>query len=193
MREVPVQWTARILRPCPVLFLSSRHERKSNLAPLSRYLLLSHAPALIGFSLAPSSMSCHLVRQAGDCLLCVPDVSLLSEVHHAGIVSGRDHDKLRQLQLHMRGSRRVGPLVPAGALACLECEVRESRRVGADRFFVVEVVSAEVEDAAFGEEWMEEWAHWFHHLGGDRYLCRGQVVRPAAWVVERDLPPEETG
>ncbi|MBE7559897.1 flavin reductase [bacterium] len=191
MREIPVEWTARVLRPCPVLLLSSRHERRSNLAPLTRYALLSQAPTLIGFSLAPSSMSCHLVRQSGECILCVPDVSLLSEVHDAGIVSGRDCDKLRRLRLLLRGSRCVAPFVPVGALASLECEVRESRLVGGDRHFVVQVVSAEVDDEAFGEEWRPESAAWFHHLGGDRYLCRGEVLRAQPVVIEADLPLDD--
>lgn len=184
MREIPVAWTARVLAPAPVLLISSRHERKANLAPLTRYQILSHLPMLIGWSLAPSSMTCHLVRQAGECLLAVPDVSILSEVHHAGVVSGRDRDKLKELHLLLRGARRVGALVPGGALASLECEVRASAMIGADRHFVAEVVSAEVEDEVFEEDWRLESAHWFHHLGGLEYLCKGRLVRPTPLQME---------
>ena len=188
MRQIPLERAPRLLYPSPLLLISSRYERKSNIAPLSYYGIVSTTPFLLSVSLAPSSFTCHLVRQSGDFVLSVPDVTMLNEVHFAGTHSGRDRDKVKQLNLLSRGVRMVGALAPANVLALLECEVRESRMAGGMRVFLAEVESAEADAGAFDEGWDLSAAHWFHHLGGDRYLCQGKALRAVPRGEEDELP-----
>lgn len=176
LKNIPLVLSSRLINGGVVAYLAAGLTERYNIMPVSWMTPISQMPPLLGVSVSPACWTHHLIQESGEFCLSIPDVRHLRNVHIAGTTTGREVSKVEQLNLMiMRGQMIRAPYI-LDCLGHLECEVRMHYRLGDHTFFVAETVYACVEEGFFEEHWTEE-AETLHYLGGDLYLCGGNILR----------------
>lgn len=165
----------RMINDGSISLISTRLEGKTNVATISWQTPLSQNPPMLGVALTPSCRTNRILRETGEFVLSIPDVSLIAETHYCGTHRGDLVDKMRVMELRTMGSKMVSPLLIANCIGHLECVVRENLPIGDRIFYTAEVVTAHVEQEYFDEGWTDR-AQTLHHLGGERYRTAGVVA-----------------
>ncbi len=171
----------------PVLLLASRSGIKINVMPVTWYVPLSVHPPLIGVSLSPSSCSYHLVRETGEFALCIPDETMLKEIHFCGVHTGHDVDKIRHLDIVTSRAREVSALLISNCIGHIECRISQNMQHGNRRFLISEVLSVTVQPIAWQDGWTDEF-RLVHYLGGIDYRIGDETVK-AAGILPGYVPP----
>ena len=167
----------RLLYGNPVTLVTSHLAGRTNIMTMTWVTPISVNPALVAAAVTPSSLTHKYIAESGEFVLNIPDLGLLREVHICGTYSGRGLDKMRVLHMATAASQMVKPLVLLDCIAAIECQVLDRRQAGDRILFIAEIVCAAAEPDRFGDHWLDA-AHTLHHIGGDRYVCQGQVHRP---------------
>jgi flavin reductase (DIM6/NTAB) family NADH-FMN oxidoreductase RutF len=190
MIEIEPLLGLRMIADGSLSLISTRLEEKTNVATVSWQTPLSQNPVLLGVSLTPSSCTSRYLAQTGEFALCIPDVSLIAEVHFCGTHHGHSYDKLRIMELQSIRARKVSPLLIKNCIGYLECVVRERQHQGDHLFYIGEVVTALVEQDLFDNGWNLE-AQTLHHLGGSLYQSGGQIVDALRFTLPGQHPPTD--
>lgn len=188
MYALPLHRYPEMIESRPVLLLASRSGIKINVMPVTWYIPLSVYPPLIGVSLSPSSCTYRLVRETGEFAFCIPDETMLKEIHFCGVHTGRDTDKVRHLDMLTTRAREVSALLVSDCIGHIECRVREDRPIGNRRFLVSEVLSATVQPIAWEDGWTDEF-RLVHYLGGLDYRVGDEVVKVEG-ILPGYVPPK---
>jgi flavin reductase (DIM6/NTAB) family NADH-FMN oxidoreductase RutF len=102
---------------------------------------------MVGLAVRESRYSHHLIQQGRAFSVNIPRVSDLHAVVHCGTVSGRQHDKFRELGLT---AAPCPPLKDTPMIAefhlSLACRVRHELELGSHRLFVAEVLAVHGEE-----------------------------------------------
>ncbi|MBT3381030.1 MAG: flavin reductase family protein [Lentisphaerae bacterium] len=120
-----------------VVFLTTvDSDGRVNVMTVNPLNYLAQDPYLVGVTLRPSRHSHGCVQGTGQFVLSVPSSRFAKHLNYCGIVSGRDRDKIEDLQLPTIPADEV--LVPriADCIAYFECEVDEIKRYGSHDLFV---------------------------------------------------------
>ena len=80
----------------------------------------------------PSRHTYSLLEQVGDFTVNVPPRELATAVSHCGAVSGRDHDKFKEMQLTPIPSREVRPPIVRECVVHYECRTLHRNDVAPD-------------------------------------------------------------
>ena len=94
---------------------------------------------MLSFAIQKGSYSYELVQNARECVLAVPGEALARETLECGLKSGRDIDKMRDMNFSPLASQTIS--VP-GILECianLECEIRSVISTGDHLTTIVEI------------------------------------------------------
>lgn len=169
----------RLLSHGPVLLLTTQFHGQPNVMTVGWSMPLSAAEALIGIAVAPTRLSHEFITKTDEFALNVPHVDLLGRVWHCGTHSGRDVDKWETGPLTPAEPTEIASPLVDEALAWLECAVINRLSVGDHTLFVAQVLTAQVEQAAFDETWRpdDEAGHTLHHLGGNLFTSAERLHR----------------
>ena len=167
---VPRSVAYRLIHPRPVAVIMARDgSGKVNGMTASWVTPLSHSPLLLGVSIAPSRYTYGLIKETGEFTVNVFTKKYLKQVYFIGTTSGRDVDKLKQVELTLRESKKVRVPHLAEALAVLECRVEKEVEVGDHALFVARVVEAYAKKGTFDEIYDPKKAKILLHFGGSGY------------------------
>jgi len=102
---------------------------------------------MVSLAVRPGRHSHALIREAGEFSVNIPRTCDLETVKHCGTVSGRDHDKFRDLGLTAVPCPplRSAPMIAEFALA-LACRVKHEMTMGTHDLFLAEVVAVHGEE-----------------------------------------------
>ncbi len=176
MRQFPPNTYNQLLVGHPLLCLSTRRDRINNLIPLTWYMPASQNPPILAFTLIRTCYSHEILRETGECVVGIPDLSILKELHYCGLRTGRDIEKLRLLELSTSRAAMVSPLLLSSNLAHLECMVWDLQEIGDRIIYYVNVVHLTADEIAWdGGHWTEE-AELVYHLHGQTYMCKGNKI-----------------
>lgn len=188
MRELDPRTYGMLLASHPLLCLSTRLGRTNNIIPLTWYMPASQQPPVLGFVLQRTCYSHELLRETGECVLGIPDLSILKELHYCGMRSGRDIEKLRLLELSTTQATCVSPLVLPSCLANLEASVWDLRDVGDRANYLVKIQCLTADEVAWdGKRWTSE-AELVYHHEGHTYRCCGKEIVLSREAVQPDGP-----
>jgi len=173
----------RLLVPGPVTLLSTMYRDQPNLMAASWTLALSFDPVLIGVAVHPDRLSHEFVTKTEQFVLNVPTADLITAVHVAGTMTGREVDKFAACGLTPAEAIEVAAPVVAECVAHIECGLLDRQTIGDHDLFVGRVLRVQALDEAFRGVWnvAEEAGQTLHHLGADRYagLANPYVARAA--------------
>lgn len=150
-------------------------------------------PPMVSISIRPERYSYHLIRESGEFTVNLPTAGQARAVDYCGVVSGRDHDKFREMHLSpLRGSKVSAPLVAECPLG-LECKVVQTLELGSHTLFLAEVVAVQVSEEfvnASGRLELEKaglitYIHGHYHRVGDAIGHFGYSVRKKPGPVVR--------
>lgn len=135
--------------------------------------MLQHdTPALIGVSIGPWDASYASLSENGECVLAVPDVSIIDKVVDIGNCSADEVDKWSVFEMEALPAEKVdAPLIGGkGVSANVECVVVDRDMVETYQFWVLKVVRAWLNPELEGKGKM------FHHRGDGTFVVDGEVL-----------------
>lgn len=169
----------RMLSPGTVALVTTIYRDQPNMMTAAWMQPISLSPLLISIAVQPSRLTHEFMTKTETFVLNFPTLELLNAVHLAGMVSGRDQDKIEVSGLTLEpGVATEAPLI-AECVAHVECEVRDRVSIGDHDLFVALPLRVTADDEAFAGTWLVEndAGRVLHHLGGDRYASLGKVYQ----------------
>src|SRR5215813_7043115 len=96
-RDFPVANIRRLLEPGPIVLVSSAWRGASNIMTMGWHTVMEFTPSLIGCIIAGSNHSFNLIAKSRECVINVPDASMIDAVVGIGDCSGDDgYDKFKK-------------------------------------------------------------------------------------------------
>jgi flavin reductase (DIM6/NTAB) family NADH-FMN oxidoreductase RutF len=129
------------LVPTPVVLLSVNGEGGTpNMITLAWVGVVCSAPPMLSVAIRPSRHSYGLVTKAREFVVNIPRAGQVAEVDAAGVWSGRDHDKFKELGFTAAPAQEVSAPLISECPINLECVVRHQLSLGVHDLFIAEIV-----------------------------------------------------
>jgi len=176
--EIPRDKSTRLLSSGNVILVTSAYKEKSNIVTLAWKTPLSHKPPLVGISIANTHFSSELIEKSEEFIINIPDINLLERVVFCGKVSGRDVDKFKETKLTpLRANRLTKTPLIAECIGNLEVTLKDIRGFGDHKFFVGEIIYAQVEEGLFNQTWDVDKTRLIYHLGGSSFTSSNKMIQ----------------
>jgi len=135
------------LLPTPVVLLSVAGEgKKPNMITLAWVGVVCSQPPMISAAIRPSRHSHKLVDVAREFVVNIPRAAQVAQVDAAGVISGRDHDKFKELGFTAAPASKVGAPLIAECPVNIECVVRHQLLLGVHDLYIAEVVAVQYDE-----------------------------------------------
>lgn len=160
----------KLLEPGPVVMISSCYKDHSNIMTLSWQTMMDFEPPLIGCIISNRNDSFELIRKSKECVINIPDVSLLKQVVAVGNSHGNKINKFEKFKLTASTAETVNSPLIAECFANLECKVVDSRLVDKYNLFILQVQKA----------WIAKIKQNFktvHHVGNGVFVVDGKIIK----------------
>ena len=136
------------LLPTPVVLLSvaGHGKEKANIITLAWVGTVCSAPPMLSVAIRPSRHSHGLVNAAREFVVNIPRADQLEAVDAAGVWSGAEHDKFKELGFTARPANQVAaPLIEECPIN-IECVVRHQLALGAHDLYIAEIVAVQYDE-----------------------------------------------
>lgn len=130
--------------PMPIVVVGTMIDGKPNFMTAAWVTRVNYEPAIMGVAIGKTHLTAKGIRENGEFSLSIPSVELVREVDYVGIVSGNRKDKSSVFP-SFAGELKNAPMVAACPLA-MECRLRNSVDLGADEFFIGDIVGVYTEE-----------------------------------------------
>jgi len=165
-KNLPLGAVYRLLEPGPVVLLTTAHHGRSNVMPLTWYMMMEFDPPLVGCIVSNRNYTFRALKATKECVINIPTVGLIAKTVACGNTSGRTTDKFATFGLTAIPALRVRAPLIAECPANLECNVVDARLVTTYNLFVLQVVKA----------WRDprpKRLRTFHHQGRGHFMVAG--------------------
>ena len=136
------------LLPTPVVLLSvaGHGKEKANIITLAWVGTVCSAPPMLSVAIRPSRHSHGLVNAAREFVVNIPRADQVAAVDLAGVWSGAEHDKFKELGFTARPAKQVAaPLIEECPIN-IECVVRYQLALGAHDLYIAEIVAVHYDE-----------------------------------------------
>jgi len=136
------------LLPTPVVLLSvaGHGKEKPNIITLAWVGTVCSAPPMLSVAIRPSRHSHGLVNAAREFVVNIPRADQVATVDLAGVWSGAEHDKFKELGFTAKPATLVGaPLIEECPIN-IECVVRYQLALGAHDLYLAEIVATHYDE-----------------------------------------------
>ena len=149
-----VHWKpANMLYPAPPVMVSCMDEEgRANIMTAAWAGTLCSDPVMVSVAIRPERYSHDIIERTGEFVISLTTRKLVFAADFCGVRSGRNVDKFEYLHLTKEPSLLVKPPGIGESPVCLECRVREIKRLGLHDLFIADVVSVSVDDAYLDEK-----------------------------------------
>lgn len=161
------------LEPGPVVLLSSHWQGQNNIMTLGWHTILEFSPSLVGCMISAGNASFARIRQSGECVINLPEASMIDTVSRIGNCTGDDVDKFAEFGLTAEKSDKVSAPSIKECFGQFECRLYDDAMVENYNFFIFEVVAARVNP-------QPEWPQTLHYVGGGVFRTDGDVLERKA-------------
>ena len=167
-----------LLHPRPVtLIVTISREGRINIMTCSWNTPLSEEPPLIGISVWKGSFTHKLLKEVPEFTVNIPSSNLLKDVMIAGTKSGKDVDKLKEMNVTLKPAKKVKPPIIEECLGHMECKVVKEVDVGECTLFIGEVVEAYAEEEVFRNYWDLRRVNLLLHNSGRYFTIPKYIVK----------------
>ena len=136
-----------LLRKYPeqvVIAIAKDHRGKHNPITLGWTMITSGNPPMMAISVAPPRYSHDVIQEAGEFVISFPSSAMAKEALFFGTKSGRDMDKLAEMQTATQPATKINSLLLADAVANFECILDGQLTTGDHTIFAGRIVAAHV-------------------------------------------------
>lgn len=141
-----------MLYPLPaVLITCADKDGKENVFTVAWAGTICTNPPMVSISVRPERFSHGMIMQTKEFVINLTTENMAYAVDFCGVRSGRDVDKFEICKLTREKASKVNAPLLAESPVCLECKVKEVKKLGSHDMFIAEVVAVHAE-----EEYMDQ-------------------------------------
>lgn len=137
-----------MLNPVPVVLIASKNARGLyNVFTVAWTGTICTNPPMISISIRKNRLSYEYINETKEFTLNIPSYSLVKETDFCGVKSGRDVDKIKEMNFTMKNSSNINAPYINECLISLECKVKQIIELGTHDLFISEVLSSHIDDS----------------------------------------------
>ncbi|MDD4377319.1 MAG: flavin reductase family protein [Eubacteriales bacterium] len=141
-----------MLNPVPVVMASCGDNEKKNIITIAWTGIINSEPPMTYISVRKSRYSHSIIKDTGEFVINLTTENLAKETDFAGVKSGRDVDKFKELKLTPEyGEITKCPMIKESPVN-LECKVVEIKEFGSHDMFIGEIVKVHVDEELIDEK-----------------------------------------
>lgn len=146
-------WKAgNMLNPVPAVMVSvADKDGKANIITIAWAGTICTNPPMVSISVRPERYSYHMLEETGEFVINLTTEELVKACDYCGVVSGRDKDKFKDMNLTPFLVEGVKVPAIAESPVNIACRVVEKKELGSHHMFIAEVVSVTVDEAHMNE------------------------------------------
>lgn len=146
-------WKAgNMLNPVPAVMVSvADKDGNANIITVAWAGTICTNPPMVSISVRPERYSYHMIEETGEFVINLTTEDLVKACDYCGVVSGRDVDKFKEMQLTPFVVEGVNVPAIAESPVNIACRVVEKKALGSHHMFIAEVVSVTVDEAHMNE------------------------------------------
>lgn len=137
-----------MLYPVPaVLVTVADRQGRPNIFTVAWTGTVCSSPPMVSVSVRPERYSHHMIEETGEFVINLTTRSLVFAVDYCGVKSGRETDKIKDMNLTLLPAKEVkAPLLKESPVN-LECRVKQTLRLGTHDMYLAEVAAVHAEEA----------------------------------------------
>ena len=142
-----------MLYPLPAVMVSCADKNgNSNILTIAWAGTVCTNPPMVSISVRPERYSYDMIRKTGEFVINLTTKDLVFATDYCGVVSGRDVDKWKEMNLtKVMGSEVNVPYIKESPVS-IECKVRSVEELGSHHMFLADVVAVHCDDAYMDEK-----------------------------------------
>lgn len=138
-----------LVYPIPAVLVSCGTMEKSNVFTVAWTGTICTDPAMTYISVRPERFSYNMIKENMEFVINLTTESLAFATDFAGVRSGRDIDKFKELHLTKEKANFVKcPMIKESPVS-IECKVVEIKELGSHHMFMAEVLAVNVDEKYF--------------------------------------------
>ncbi len=142
-----------MLYPLPAVLVSCcDKEGKPNMLTVAWAGTICSDPAMVSVSIRPGRYSYNMIKEAGEFVINLTTEELLRATDYCGVVSGRNVDKFKEMNLTPSPSLKVKAPGILESPVNIECKVVEIKPLGTHDMFIAEIVAVQADDKYMDEK-----------------------------------------
>ena len=142
-----------MLNPVPAVMVSVTDENgRSNIITVAWAGTICTNPPMVSISVRPSRYSYDIIDRTGEFVINLTNQELVKACDYCGVVSGRDVDKFKEMNLTKEPAKFVKcPMIKESPVS-VECRVKEIKKLGSHHMFVAEVLGINADEKYIDEK-----------------------------------------
>ena len=142
-----------MLYPLPAVLVSCcDKEGRPNMFTVAWAGTICSDPAMVSISVRPARYSYDLIKETGEFVINLTTEELLQATDYCGVVSGRNVDKFKEMNLTPSPSLKVKAPGILESPVNIECRVVEVKPLGTHDMFIAEIVAVQADDKYMDEK-----------------------------------------
>ncbi len=139
-------WKAgNMLNPLPAVMVSCGDMDNSNIITVAWCGNICTNPPMLYVSIRPERYSYKIIKETKEFVVNLTTKDLVYETDYAGVKSGKDIDKFKQLKLTKLESKYVKCPTIKESPVSLECRVKEVIELGSHHMFIADILGVTVD------------------------------------------------
>jgi flavin reductase (DIM6/NTAB) family NADH-FMN oxidoreductase RutF len=179
-QDCPVEFTRHWLEPGPVVLVSTAHQQQRAIMTCGWHMMLDWDVAATYIS--EGTRSHELARRSRECVINLPDATLLDTVIGIGNSSSAEVDKFDTFKLTAVAGEQVDAPLIGECAANFECSLLETRITSRYSLFVWQVVKAHVVS-------LKKYPQTVHYRGNGQFMLSGEEITRRKGFRKDMLPP----
>ena len=140
-----------MLYPLPVVMVSVRHNNRNNIITVAWAGTICSDPAMLSISVRKERYSYHMIDESKEFVVNLTTKDLVFATDYCGVVSGRDVDKFKKMNLTAIDSQYVSAPSIKESPVNIECRVVKQEDLGTHTIFMAEILGVTVDDSYLDE------------------------------------------
>lgn len=140
-----------LLNPVPSVLVSCGDINNMNILTIGWTGIINTIPPMTYISVRPERYSYELIKNSGEFVINLTNKKLVKAVDFAGVRSGRNIDKFKELGLTPeKASIITSPMIMESPVS-IECKVKEIIPLGSHHMFLADIVATNIDEQYIDE------------------------------------------
>jgi flavin reductase (DIM6/NTAB) family NADH-FMN oxidoreductase RutF len=135
-----------MLYPVPAVMISSSYNGVDNIFTVAWAGTVCTNPPMVSISVRPERFSYDLIKKSGEFVINLTTKDLAYHTDFAGVRSGRDIDKFKELKLTKEKMPHVNAIGIGESPVNIECKVNKIIELGSHHMIIADVVGVVIDD-----------------------------------------------
>lgn len=168
-KSFPVGNIRRFLEPGPIVMVSSAFKGRRDIMTMGWHMVAEFSPSLIACFIWDQNDSQELIRRSKQCVINIPEVSIIDQTVAVGNSHGSEGDKFEKIGLTAVDAKQVDAPMIGECFANFECKLVDTSWVNKHSIFVLECVYAHVATRP-------TYPKTFHYRGEGLFMISGKTI-----------------